>query len=486
MLYFFCLFLEGFTVLFSSLPFLIVFLPVVLFGYFVVLRKWRVAQNVFLLLASLVFYAWGEPKFVFVMIGSILFNWLMGLLIDRCRDKKAAKALVALDVAGNLGLLFVFKYLMFTLNNINSLFGTSLTVPTITLPIGISFFTFQAMSYVLDVYRGDGKVQKNPLYVGLYISLFPQLIAGPIVRYQTVAEEIENRRETWTDFSDGVVRFMVGFLKKVLLANTMGLIADGIFDSAEPVSAAASWLGLIAYTLQIYYDFAGYSDMGIGLGRMFGFHFLENFDYPYISTSITEFWRRWHISLGTWFRDYVYIPLGGSRVKKPRLVFNLFVVWALTGIWHGANWTFVVWGLLYFVLLTFEKLTGVEKKLKSKAWLPLKYIYTMVFVCLGWLVFRAESLSDALAYFKTMLGIGTTMVDDTFVFYVTNYLVLLLAAAVFAVPVAPWLRKRTDRLSKAPKTVCDVAYTVMLFALFLVSISYIVKGSYNPFIYFNF
>lgn len=486
MLYYFCLFLEGFTVLFSSLPFLIVFLPVVLFGYFVVLRKWRVAQNVFLLLASLVFYAWGEPKFVFVMIGSILFNWLMGLLIDRCRDKKAAKALVALDVAGNLGLLFVFKYLMFTLNNINSLFGTSLTVPTITLPIGISFFTFQAMSYVLDVYRGDGKVQKNPLYVGLYISLFPQLIAGPIVRYQTVAEEIENRRETWTDFSDGVVRFMVGFLKKVLLANTMGLIADGIFDSAEPVSAAASWLGLIAYTLQIYYDFAGYSDMGIGLGRMFGFHFLENFDYPYISTSITEFWRRWHISLGTWFRDYVYIPLGGSRVKKPRLVFNLFVVWALTGIWHGANWTFVVWGLLYFVLLTFEKLTGVEKKLKSKAWLPLKYIYTMVFVCLGWLVFRAESLSDALAYFKTMLGIGTTTVDDTFVFYVTNYLVLLLAAAVFAVPVAPWLRKRTDRLSKAPKTVCDVAYTVMLFALFLVSISYIVKGSYNPFIYFNF
>ena len=486
MLYFFCLFLEGFTVLFSSLPFLIVFLPVVLFGYFVVLRKWRVAQNVFLLLASLVFYAWGEPKFVFVMIGSILFNWLMGLLIDRCRDKKAAKALVALDVAGNLGLLFVFKYLMFTLNNINSLFGTSLTVPTITLPIGISFFTFQAMSYVLDVYRGDGKVQKNPLYVGLYISLFPQLIAGPIVRYQTVAEEIENRRETWTDFSDGVVRFMVGFLKRVLLANTMGLIADGIFDSAEPVSAAASWLGLIAYTLQIYYDFAGYSDMGIGLGRMFGFHFLENFDYPYISTSITEFWRRWHISLGTWFRDYVYIPLGGSRVKKPRLVFNLFVVWALTGIWHGANWTFVVWGLLYFVLLTFEKLTGVEKKLKSKAWLPLKYIYTMVFVCLGWLVFRAESLGDALAYFKTMLGIGTTTVDDTFVFYVTNYLVLLLAAAVFAVPVAPWLRKRTDRLSKAPKTVCDVAYTVMLFALFLVSISYIVKGSYNPFIYFNF
>ena len=348
--------------LFSSLEFLIAFLPIVLFGYFVLFRRWRPAQNVFLLLASLVFYAWGEPKFVFVLIGSILLNWLMGLLADKHRGRKAlARAWIALDVTGNLGLLFIFKYLMFTLNNVNSLFGTALPVPTIALPIGISFFTFQAMSYVIDVYRGDGQVQKNPLYVGLYIALFPQLIAGPIVRYQTVADEIRNRKETWADFAEGVQRFMVGFLKKVLLANTMAIIADGVFDSKTPVCAAASALGLIAYTLQIYYDFGGYSDMGIGLGRMFGFHFLENFNYPYISTSITEFWRRWHISLGTWFRDYVYIPLGGSRVKKPRLVFNLFVVWMLTGIWHGANWTFVTWGFLYFVLLTFEKLTGFAK-----------------------------------------------------------------------------------------------------------------------------
>ena len=339
--------------LFSSLVFLIVFLPIVLFGYYVLFRKWRPAQNIFLLLASLVFYAWGEPKFVFVMIASILFNWLMGLLADRHRARKKLAGLwIVLDVAGNLGLLFVFKYLMFALNNVNTLFGTALPVPQIALPIGISFFTFQAMSYVIDVYRGDGQVQKNPLYVGLYISLFPQLIAGPIVRYQTVADEIQNRKETWADFADGVQRFLIGFLKKVLLANTMAIIADGVFDSQKPVCAAASALGLIAYTLQIYYDFGGYSDMGIGLGRMFGFHFLENFDYPYISTSITEFWRRWHISLGTWFRDYVYIPLGGSRVKKPRLVLNLFVVWMLTGIWHGANWTFVAWGFLYFVLLT--------------------------------------------------------------------------------------------------------------------------------------
>ena len=473
--------------LFSSLIFLVVFLPVVLFGYFVLFRKWRPAQNVFLLAASLVFYAWGEPKFVFIMIGSIAFNWVMGLLVDRYRERtRLAKACIALDVAGNLGILFVFKYLMFALNTVNSLFGASLTVPTIALPIGISFFTFQAMSYVLDVYRQDGEVQKNPLYVGLYISLFPQLIAGPIVRYLTIAEEITGRKETWDDFSEGVCRFMVGFLKKVLLANTMGIIADGVFDSETPVCAAASWLGLIAYTLQIYFDFAGYSDMGIGLGRMFGFHFLENFNYPYISTSVTEFWRRWHISLGTWFRDYVYIPLGGSRVKKPRLVFNLFVVWALTGIWHGANWTFIVWGLFYFVLLTFEKLTGISQKLSAKGWLPMKYIGTMLCVCLGWLVFRAESLGAAADYFKNMLSVGTATLDDTFWYYIDNYLVFLIAAAVFALPVAPWLRKKVDALAKTPRTVCDCVYAVGLFAFFLVAISYIVKGSYNPFIYFNF
>lgn len=473
--------------LFSSLIFLIVFLPVVLFGYYVLFRKSRLLQNLFLLIASLIFYAWGEPKFVFIMIASILINWLFGLLTDKKRNsKKLCRLFVGLDVVCNLGLLFVFKYLMFTLHNINSLFGTALPVPEIALPIGISFFTFQAMSYVLDVYRKDGEVQKNPLYVGLYISLFPQLIAGPIVRYQTVADEIQNRKETWDDFSEGVRRFMVGFLKKVLLANTMGIIADGVFDSKTPVCAAASWLGLIAYTLQIYYDFAGYSDMGIGLGRMFGFHFLENFDYPYISVSITEFWRRWHISLGTWFRDYVYIPLGGSRVKKPRLVFNLFVVWALTGIWHGANWTFLTWGLLYFVLLTFEKLTGIEKKLKNRAWRPVKYIYTMVFVCLGWLVFRADSMTAAWEYFRNMLGMGSAVLDDTFWYYIDNYLVLLLAAAVFALPVAPKIRKKVDTMPKVPKAICDVLYVIGIFALFLVAISYIVKGSYNPFIYFNF
>ena len=471
--------------LFSSLIFLIVFLPIVLFGYYVLFRRWRPAQNVFLLCASLVFYAWGEPKFVFVMIGSILFNWLMGLLTDRFRDRKTAKLWVALDAAGNLGLLFVFKYLTFTLQNVKTLFGASFDVPRIALPIGISFFTFQAMSYVLDVYRGDGDVQKNPLDVGLYISLFPQLIAGPIVRYQTVAQEIRDRRETWADFSEGVNRFMIGFLKKVLLANTMAIIADGVFDSTQPVSAAASWLGLVAYTLQIYYDFSGYSDMGIGLGRMFGFHFLENFDHPYISTSVTEFWRRWHISLGTWFRDYVYIPLGGSRVKKPRLVLNLFIVWLLTGVWHGANWTFVVWGLLYFVLLTFEKLTGIHQKLRGRAWLPVRYLITMACVCLGWLVFRAESLTAAWDYLRSMFGAGTAF-DETFRYYIGNYFAYLIAAAVLALPIAPRLRKKVDALQGAPKAVCNAVYAVGLLALFAAAVSMIVKDSYNPFIYFNF
>ncbi len=474
--------------LFSGNIFLIVFLPIVLFCYFVLFRKSRKLQNVFLLIASLVFYAWGEPKFVFIMMSSIVVNWLMGYLVDKYRDKKSAvRAIMTTDVIFNLGLLFVFKYLMFTVENINSVFGTELRIPEIALPIGISFFTFQAMSYVIDVYRKDGEVQKNLLNVGLYISLFPQLIAGPIVRYQTVADEIMNRRETLEDFTEGVRRFIIGFLKKVLLANTMAIIADGIFDSTEPVSTASAWLGLIAYTFQIYYDFSGYSDMGIGLGRMFGFHFLENFNYPYISLSVSDFWRRWHISLGTWFRDYVYFPLGGSRVsKKSRLIFNLFAVWFLTGVWHGANWTFIIWGLMYFVLLVTEKLSGMEKKLSSKKFIPIRYIYTMFFVCIGWMIFRASDITAAGEYFKALFGIGVTALDDTFRYYIGNYAVLIFASALFSVPTAPYLRKKVSALSRVPRTVCGVLYVVAVAVMFVSAFSFIVKGSYNPFIYFNF
>ena len=349
--------------LFSSSIFLFLFLPLVLFLYYLPLRGWREGQNLFLLLASLAFYAWGEPWFVLVMMASILINYAFGLWT--ARNKRTGKSLfppVALAVAVNLSVLFVFKYLMFTLGILNSL-GASLTLPVIRLPIGISFFTFQALSYVLDVARGRGEVQRSPLKVGLYISFFPQLIAGPIVKYETVAQQIDCRKESWADVSSGCVRFLTGLGKKVLIANQMAVVADRAFGmEAGSLSASFAWLGSLCYTMQIYYDFSGYSDMAIGLGRMFGFHFLENFRYPYRSRSITEFWRRWHISLSTWFRDYVYFPLGGSRVDAPwKHLRNLFAVWLLTGIWHGANWTFIAWGLLYFLLLVLEKYAHVGR-----------------------------------------------------------------------------------------------------------------------------
>jgi len=313
------------VMLFSSTTFIYLFLPIVLIVYYGLLWWCRKAQNIFLLLASLFFYAWGEPRFVLVMIASIVLNWGSGLLVDKFRDNKTVvRTVIGIDVMLNLGLLFVFKYLAFSMNILKSVFSAGWTVPNIALPIGISFFTFQAMSYVLDVYREKGDVQKDILCVGLYISFFPQLIAGPIVRYETVAEEILHRKSTFNDFFDGFSRFVVGLAKKVLLANHFALLADDAFKIASngTLSVGYSWFGALAYTFQIFFDFSGYSDMAIGLGKMFGFHFLENFDYPYISTSISEFWRRWHMSLGTWFRDYVYFPLGGSRVKKPRLIFN--------------------------------------------------------------------------------------------------------------------------------------------------------------------
>ena len=358
--------------LFSSSTFLFAFLPIVIFIYYVFLRNHRNLQNIFLLIASLIFYAWGEVAFVFVMMLSIIANYFFGLFVSRAKNTNKKKLPLVLSIVFNLSILFVFKYLVFTLTNINALFGANLAIPNIALPIGISFFTFQAMSYVIDVYRGE-EAQKSILNVGLYISFFPQLIAGPIVRYKTVAYQILHRKESFDDFSSGVCRFIIGMGKKVLLANSLAVVADAAFDGdIANTSASFAWLGAIAYTMQIFFDFSGYSDMAIGLGKMFGFKFLENFDYPYISGSITEFWRRWHISLGSWFRDYVYFPLGGSRVKsKGRLIFNLFVVWLLTGIWHGANWTFIIWGLMYFVLLVIEKLTGMHKSAKLK---PLKHI----------------------------------------------------------------------------------------------------------------
>ena len=465
---------------FSSTTFLFLFLPAVLILYYNPIIKNLAFRNAILIVSSIFFYAWGEPFFVLLMLVSIMLNWLFGLGVSKFKNSSISKAklFVALSVIVNLGMMFVFKYLTFTLENINALFSSNLDTLDIALPIGISFFTFQAMSYVIDVYRGNGAVQKNPFNVALYIAFFPQLIAGPIVRYQTIADQINYRKENFNDFSDGVYRFMLGFCKKVLIANNVASVADEIFGSSE-ISVATAWIGAIAYTLQIFFDFAGYSEMAIGLGKMFGFHFLENFNYPYISKSVSEFWRRWHISLGSWFRDYVYFPLGGSRVKKKsRLVFNLFVVWLLTGVWHGANWTFILWGLLYFVLLAVEKLTNFPEKLKF-----FSHIYTMLFVIIGWVLFRADSLSFAFDYLKTMFFVsGAEMFDSKALFFLDNYKFYLIAGIIACFPIAPKIREKI----KINKNVYEFIASVALLITFIISLTFTIKGSYNPFIYFNF
>lgn len=455
--------------LFSTIPFLYFFLPSVLFINNVLLRKNINYQNVFLLLSSLFFYAWGEPTFVFVMLLSIVLNWRFGIWVDKKRENKTW--ILFLMLLFNLSLIFVFKYLMFAMNVINEVFDTHMRVPIINLPIGISFFTFQSISYVIDIYRHHGEVQRNPLNVGLYISFFPQLIAGPIVRYETIAAEINNRKVTWNDFTDGVERFIIGLGKKVLLANNFAVIADHIFSLLpEYLDLPLAWLGAISYTLQIFFDFSGYSDMAIGLGRMFGFHFLENFNYPYISRSVSEFWRRWHISLGSWFRDYVYIPLGGNRVAKPLVYRNLFVVWLLTGIWHGANWTFIVWGLMYFVLLAFEKFTELEKR----NFHILGHVYTLFFVVVGWVIFRSETLTDAWNYLHVMFTPSIPNSSPLFLFYISEYKWWLLCGLFFSIPIV-------NRSKLHP--VINSIWCIVMFFLCLV---YITKGGYNPFIYFNF
>jgi alginate O-acetyltransferase complex protein AlgI len=469
--------------LFSSTVFIFMFLPFVLFVYYILLRKKRDLQNMFLLIASLTFYAWGEPWFVFIMIISILVNWYFGLLVDKYRDiKTKARLIITVMIIFNLAVIFVFKYLMFTLKNINFLFNASISIPNIILPIGISFFTFQAISYVIDVYRKQGEAQKKPLNVGLYISFFPQLIAGPIVRYETIADQILNRKESFEDFSEGVTRFICGLGKKVLLANTLAIVADKAFSlPANELSVAFAWLGAMAYTFQIYFDFSGYSDMAIGLGKMFGFHFLENFNHPYISKSISEFWRRWHISLGSCFRDYLYFPLGGSRVStKSRLIFNLFVVWFCTGLWHGANYTFIAWGLLYFIFITIEKITGFEKKFTKLN--VLKHLYTLLLVILGWVIFRADTMTEAMGFIRTMFGLsGNLIFDSTAYYYFTENIYFYLFAIIFSMPAGNWIIGRLHR----SKLIAAIQPAVFI-GIFLIAVSYIVKGSYNPFIYFNF
>lgn len=471
--------------------FLLLFLPLILVVYYNPFFTGRSFKNHSLLLFSLVFYAWGEPVFVFVLLFSILINWFFALRIDGQTDPKKRRKFLFFPIVFDIGLIFGFKYFGFTVRNLGLLLGNPAPQLNIALPIGISFFTFQIMSYIFDVYRKKAPVQRNVLNVALYISLFPQLIAGPIVRYETIADQIMNRKETPADFTAGVTRFIFGLGKKVLLANYVGLIADNIFASTDNLSIATAWLGIVAYALQIYFDFSGYSDMAIGLGWMFGFHFLENFNYPYIASSITDFWRRWHISLSTWFRDYVYVPLGGNRVSRSRWIFNLFAVWLLTGIWHGANWTFIVWGLYYFVFLLFERLTGFGKKLGV-----FSHVYTLLVVLVGWVIFRAESLPLAMRYLGYMFGVSASgTIDELFRYYVSNGKWVLFAAVICSFPWVQFIRQRllmrTLATAGNPEqysllTVMDIGKTIFTAIIFVLSLLVCVNSTYNPFIYFNF
>lgn len=471
--------------LFTSVLFVCFFLPAVLIGYYLLFRWNRSLQNVFLFVMSIIFYACGESKFVFVMLASILFNWLAAILVSSVqkRNEKAAKWILAVAVACNLSILFVYKYLNFAGDTIQNVFGISLNLPRMVLPIGISFFTFQALSYVVDIYRKKAKVEYNPLNVGLYISFFPQLIAGPIVRYDTVAAQIRERKENWDDFFDGFARFVAGFCKKVLLANNFAIVADATFGLSKSgdISVLLSWLGLICYTFQVYYDFGGYSDMAIGLGKMFGFHFLENFNYPYISTSVTEFWRRWHISLGSWFRDYVYIPLGGSRVSPRRHLFNVFMVWLLTGIWHGANWTYIVWGLMFFVVLTVEKKPAFGNRIRK---LPkgCQWLYAMLVVMIGNVIIRSDSIADAGAFFMHLTGFGVNaLADAVFARYLKQIAVYMAFGALFSVPPEMYLKSLP-----VSKSAVENIRVLSLCLLFVIAFASLISSAYNPFIYFNF
>ena len=462
--------------LFSSTEFLFLFLPVVMILYYIPFVKNRTYRNVVLLLASLFFYAWGEPVFVALMVVSIFVNWLIGLQMDHSEKKKSW---LVLSVVWNLALMFVFKYLTFVLSNMELLLHRDIVDLTIPLPLGISFFTFQILSYIFDLYYGKTKVQKKWYKFALYVSMFPQLVAGPIVRYDQIAYEIDHRQENLEDFSQGMTRFVYGLGKKVLLSNYMGVLADNMFylSGEGSLSVGAAWIGAIGYTLQIYYDFSGYSDMAIGLGRMMGFHFLENFNYPYVSRSITEFWRRWHMSLSSWFKDYVYIPLGGSREGAAKTYRNTFFVWLLTGIWHGANWTFIVWGLGYFVLLCIERLGGWTKGIRY-----IGHIYTMAAVILLWVVFRADSLTLAVRYIGQMFGTGGALWDEAAASAFSGSILVLFAAAVLSTPV--W-KQLADRLHLSELTRKNVAAAAAV-PLFLLCIAKCMSSSYNPFIYFNF
>ena len=464
--------------LFSSIPFLYYFLPLVLAVYFLTPARFR---NAVLLLASLIFYAWGEPKYVLLMLASILSGYGFGLLQERYRGQKGAKLICGLSVAVSLSFLLYFKYADFFLENFNAATGLGVPLLRIALPIGISFYTFQIISYTVDVYRGE-PAQKNLIHLAAYVAMFPQLIAGPIVRYSDIAQQLEHRSHSTALAAEGVRRFLIGLGKKILIANQLGELCS-VFRASDEKSVLFYWLYAVAFALHIYFDFSGYSDMAIGLGKVFGFHFLENFNYPYISASITEFWRRWHISLGTWFRDYVYIPLGGNRVGRARQLLNILVVWMLTGFWHGAAWNFVVWGLMFAVLLIMEKLWLLKPLSKCR---PLAHLYVVFFVVISFVIFNAENMGQALSDIGGLFGAGgIPLVSAEAVYCLRSFALVLILAVLGATPL---LRNGLVRLSQYPTAgkVLNALEPFTLFVLLLVMTGYLVDGSFNPFLYFRF
>ncbi len=433
-------------------------------------------KNVVLFASSLVFYAWGEPVYIFLMLFSTAFNYFIALYLDKCDTKRLKKQRLILGVTVNILILFFFKYADFFISTLNTITGLKIKELNLPLPIGISFYTFQTMSYIIDVYRNDVKPQKSFLKFGTYVSMFPQLIAGPIVRYRTIEKQLDTRKITQDNVFDGIYYFVIGLSKKVLIANNLGILWDFAYNHMESASTFTMWLGIIAFALQIYFDFSGYSHMAIGLGKIFGFDFPENFNFPYISRSVTEFWRRWHISLGTWFKEYVYFPLGGSRQGKKRTYLNLFIVWLLTGLWHGASFNFALWGLYYCILLIIEKWI-LGDFLKTRR--IVSHIYTLGAVLIGWVLFACENLSDAIIYLKSLIGINTTgLIDGTFLYNLTSNWVVLVIGILCSIPA---FTKKAEFYFKNPR-----AKMVLIIVLFIICTAYLTDATYNPFLYFRF
>lgn len=467
--------------LFSSIPFLYYFLPCVVILYLLAPKP---VKNSVLLLSSLVFYAWGEKKLVVLMIAAILLSYIFGLLIEKYKDRKnLSRLFLILSVVTSLAMLFYYKYTDFFIYNFNAITGLSVPLLKIALPIGISFYTFQCLSYTVDVYRGDVPAQRNFIALATYVALFPQLIAGPIVRYSDVALQLEERTHSFEKVSYGIRRFVIGLSKKILIADALGELCD-IFKSSGDKSVLFFWLYAIAFTLHIYFDFSGYSDMAIGLGKMFGFDFLENFNYPYISKSATEFWRRWHMSLGSWFRDYIYIPLGGNRVSKLGHIRNIFIVWFATGFWHGAAWNFIIWGLYFGVILVVEKFWLMKHLKKSKVW---SHIYLLFTVVISFVIFNAADMAEAFRYIGGMFGIGGySLVSAESVYYLRSYGFLFILGFIGSTPLLKNLTAKIREKSLTGEKILNVAEPIVMVVLLVVVTAFPVYGSFSPFLYFRF